>query len=279
MLKTKMLCLAATITFIIGNTAQAAEQIFPNFSEEYVSVISPSKNFSVLNAEMPIQFEKYLLSDSYFENNSNQRWKAAMHVVQQMSPGQRSIFIMFQHSTYLNDIFFPQKSPLNNRNVTSDALNLMPMVEKMRTLRTDPNLLTNITDKESMLKALIAHYDYYINDYFPAKFYAKDGDLFTYEVTNYSGLDIKAVEGNIRIVDRSNGVLLGDTQIALNYRIPSERMKQGLTIRLPSVMPEWNQVEMKDLAFKFQPTAVVTTAGQRIYIHELFLHNTKKFNF
>ena len=271
--------MVATIGLTVGNAAHAEKQIFPNFSEEYVSVLSPSKNFVVLNEQLPIQVEKYLLSDSYFENNSNQRWKGSMHVYQQMSPTQRAMYIMFQHTTYLNDIFYPQKSPLNNSNLSAEDLNLKPLVEKMRTLRTNPNLLRNITDKESMLKALIAHYDFYINDNFNAKFYAKDGDLFTYELSNYSGRAIKSVEGNIRIMDRSNGVLLGDTQVALKYRLPSDRMKEGLTIRLPSVMPEWNQVEMKDLAVKFQPTAVITTAGQRIDIHELFLYNTKVFNF
>lgn len=271
--------MVATIGLTVGNTAHAEKQIFPNFSEEYVSVLSPSKNFVVLNEQLPIQVGKYLLSDSYFENNSNQRWKGSMHVYQQMSPTQRAMYIMFQHTTYLNDIFYPQKSPLNNSNLSAEDLNLKPLVEKMRTLRTDPNLLRNITDKESMMKALIGHYDHYMRDIFTANFYAKDGDMFTYELKNFSALKIKSVEGNIRFMDRKTGVLLGDTMVNLKHRLPGDRMKQNLTIRLPSKMQEWPQVQMEDLAFKFQPTAVTTTAGQRIDIHKLFLYNTKVFVF
>ena len=44
-------------------------------------------------------------------------------------------------------------------------------------------------------------------------------------------------------------------------------------------MPEWKDVEIKDLAIKFQPTAITTMQGKRIDINKIYAYNTEKFNF
>jgi hypothetical protein len=87
------------------------------------------------------------------------------------------------------------------------------------------------------------------------------------------------VEGNLRIVDRKRGTLLGDSMVKLNHWIPATRTKERRTIDIPSSMPEWKDVEIKDLAIKFQPTAITTMQGKRIDINKIYAYNTEKIQF
>lgn len=259
--------------------ADESNNPYPNFKEAYVGLLTPSKNFSVKGGGLNPELTQYKFSDSYFENNSNQRYKAATHLYNQMNTQQRAMYIMLQHTAYLNDIFFPQKNPLTNPNVTEAELKIEPIVTKLEKLRTGPGYVEKVVDRETMLQALRAHYDYYMKDQFTVNFYGKTQDMFTYEVINYSGLKIRSVEGNFRVLDKKTGTLLGDTNIKLNHWVPGNRMRQGRTVTIPSTMPEWKDVNIDELAIKFQPTAITTMGGKRIDIHKLYLYNTQKFEF
>ena len=251
----------------------------PNFKESYIGLLTPSKNFKVIAGGLVPEIDQYLFSDSYFENRSNHRYIATYHVYAQMNNQQRAAYLLLQHNSYLNDVFFPEKSPLTNSKVSEEQLNLQPLRTKINELRTDHGIFDKIVDKETMLQALRAHYDYYMRDQFNARFYGKDKSTFTYGLDNYSSLNIRSVEGNFRVVDRNTGVLLGDTMVKLNHWLPGNRARELRMITIPSTMPEWDSVKMEDLAIKFQPTAVTTMGGKRIDIYELYMQNTKDFNF
>ena len=158
-------------------------------------------------------------------------------------------------------------------------MNVEPALNKLQSLRTDKDIVENVVDRETMLQVLKAHYDYYMRDQFTVRFYGKNQNTFTYGIDNYSGLKIRSVEGNLRIVDRKRGTLLGDSMVKLNHWIPATRTKERRTIDIPSSMPEWKDVEIKDLAIKFQPTAITTMQGKRIDINKIYAYNTEKFNF
>ena len=267
---------------VLAHTAFAFEDETiptPNFKEAYVGLLTPSKSFNVVAGGLRPEISEYKLSDSYFENNSNQRYKATAHLYQQMNTQQRAMYILVQHTAYLNDIFYPQRNPLTNPNVSDEQLNVEPVLKKLQSFRTDNGLVEKVVDRETMLQALKAHYDYYMRDQFTVRFYGKNQNTFTYGIDNFSGLKIRSVEGNIRIVDRKTGTLLGDSMIKLNHWIPSNRAKERRTIDLPSTMPEWKDVDIKDLAIKFQPTAITTMQGKRIDINKIYAYNTEKFNF
>ena len=189
------------------------------------------------------------------------------------------LYLLVQHTAYLNDIFYPQRNPLVNPNVSDEQLNVEPALNKLQSLRTDKDIVENVVDRETMLQVLKAHYDYYMRDQFTVRFYGKNQNTFTYGIDNYSGLKIRSVEGNLRIVDRKRGTLLGDSMVKLNHWIPATRTKERRTIDIPSSMPEWKDVEIKDLTLKFQPTAITTMQGKRIDINKIYAYNTEKFNF
>lgn len=63
--------------------------------------------------------------------------------------------------------------------------------------------------------------------------------------------------------------------VKLNHWIPATRTKERRTIDIPSSMPEWKDVEIKDLAIKFQPTAITTMQGKRIDINKIYAYNTE----
>ena len=279
LLKTAMVGILGTV---IAHTAFAYDDVptpNPNFKEAYVGLLTPSKSFNVVAGGLRPEISEYKLSDSYFENNSNQRYKATAHLYQQMNTRQRAMYLLVQHTAYLNDIFYPQRNPLVNPNVSDEQLNVEPALNKLQSLRTDKDIVENVVDRETMLQVLKAHYDYYMRDQFTVRFYGKNQNTFTYGIDNYSGLKIRSVEGNLRIVDRKRGTLLGDSMVKLNHWIPATRTKERRTIDIPSSMPEWKDVEIKDLAIKFQPTAITTMQGKRIDINKIYAYNTEKFNF
>lgn len=281
-MKLLKIALAGMLGSIVSHAVIASDDIeiqSPNFKEEYVGLLTPSKNFKVIGSGLMPELDQYQFSDSYFENNSNHRYKATNHLYQQMNPQQRAMYILLQHTTYLNDIFYPQRNPLTNKDVTAEQLNIESIKSKLDKFRTDNGIVEKVVDSETMLQALKAHYDYYMRDQFTVRFYGKNEEMFTYGVDNFSQLNIKSVEGNFRVLDRKTGTLLGDTMIKLNHWVPGNRAKEKRTINIPSTMPEWKDVDIDDLAIKFQPTAITTMNGKRIDIHQIYLKNTQVFNF
>ncbi|WP_180190288.1 hypothetical protein [Acinetobacter sp. YH01009] len=281
-MKLLKIALAGMLGSIMSQAVMAADDIetqSPNFKEAYVGLLTPSKNFKVLGGGLMPELSQYNFSDSYFENNSNQRYKATYHLYQQMNPQQRAMYLLLQHTSYLNDIFYPQRNPLTNPDVTAEQLNIESAKSKLEKFRTDNGIVEKVVDRETMLQALKAHYDYYMRDQFTVRFYGKNQEMFTYGVDNFTGLNIRTIEGNFRVVDRKTGTLLGDSMIKLNHWVPGNRAKEKRTINIPSTMPEWKDVSIDDLAIKFQPTAITTMRGKRIDINQIYLKNTQEFNF
>ncbi|WP_411691048.1 hypothetical protein [Acinetobacter gandensis] len=281
-MKLLKIALAGMLGSIMSQAVMASDDIetqSPNFKEAYVGLLTPSKNFKVLGGGLMPELSQYNFSDSYFENNSNQRYKATYHLYQQMNPRQRAMYLLLQHTSYLNDIFYPQRNPLTNPDVTAEQLNIESAKSKLEKLRTDNGIVEKVVDRETMLQALKAHYDYYMRDQFTVRFYGKNQEMFTYGVDNFTGLNIRTIEGNFRVVDRKTGTLLGDSMIKLNHWVPGNRTKEKRTINIPSTMPEWKDVSIDDLAIKFQPTAITTMRGKRIDINQIYLKNTQEFNF
>lgn len=281
-MKLLKIALAGMLGSIVSHAVMASDDTgiqSPNFKEAYVGLLTPSKNFKVIGGGLMPELDQYQFSDSYFENNSNHRYKATNHLYQQMNPQQRAMYILLQHTTYLNDVFYPQRNPLTNKEVTAEQLNIESAKSKLEKFRTDNGIVEKVVDRETMLQALKAHYDYYMRDQFTVRFYGKNQDMFTYGVDNFTGLNIKSVEGNFRVVDRKTGTLLGDTMVKLNHWVPGNRAKEKRTINIPSTMPEWKDVSIDDLAIKFQPTAITTMRGKRIDINQIYLKNTQEFNF
>ncbi|MFH4338697.1 hypothetical protein WAJ35_25290, partial [Acinetobacter baumannii] len=81
-----------------------------------------------------------------------------------MNTRQRAMYLLVQHTAYLNDIFYPQRNPLVNPNVSDEQLNVEPALNKLQSLRTDKDIVENVVDRETMLQVLKAHYDYYMRD-------------------------------------------------------------------------------------------------------------------
>lgn len=281
-MKLLKIALAGMLGSIMSQAVMASDDIetqSPNFKEAYVGLLTPSKNFKVIGGGLMPELSQYNFSDSYFENNSNQRYKATYHLYQQMNPQQRAMYLLLQHTSYLNDIFYPQRNPLTNPDVTAEQLNIESAKSKLEKFRTDNGIVEKVVDRETMLQALKAHYDYYMRDQFTVRFYGKNQEMFTYGVDNFTGLNIRTIEGNFRVVDRKTGTLLGDSMIKLNHWVPGNRAKEKRTINIPSTMPEWKDVSIDDLAIKFQPTAITTMRGKRIDINQIYLKNTQEFNF
>lgn len=280
-----MVVLISTGFCFTANAAALDDPGPSNYHEKYMGLSTGSKNFQVIPEAMSVSINKYDMTDSYFENYSNHRFASTMHIYEAMSQPQRLLYIMFMHTTYLNDIFFPHIDPSKNKNVSESDLKKDTLINKLETLKVDPYLLESVTDRESALRGLRGHYDFYIRDLFDVKFYAKEGSIFTYQWANKSGLDVKSVKGNLRIIDNKTGILLGDTVVDLAYKkfphskLPADHYVDDQKINLPSSMPDWDLVNVTDLAFKFQPISIITSDNKTIDIAELFKYNTNKFVF
>ena len=118
-----------------------------------------------------------------------------------MNTRQRAMYLLVQHTAYLNDIFYPQRNPLVNPNVSDEQLNVEPALNKLQSLRTDKDIVENVVDRETMLQVLKAHYDYYMRDQFTVRFYGKNQNTFTYGMALlHKDLKCKAplIEPNLR---------------------------------------------------------------------------------
>lgn len=227
-----------------------------------------SDNIRIVQPELVGETSKHYLSNDIKDIYLNVRDLETKHIYDRLPQQYKLNLNAYLHRTSLENAI--AGSPLK-RGDEVEKISLLQIIEE-----NNPNT-ENVRSNEDYLQLLRAMYQDVFDHYFAVALLEKNGDTVKATFTNFSQYKIRAIRGNLRILDKIDGTVIYDGQFKQTFALalPSDRMiKFSETAKIDN--PNFTNIPSERLVYQAQVQEVTLNNGQYLNLQQIYDKQTEK---
>lgn len=227
-----------------------------------------SDNITIVQPDLENELSSHYLSNDIQDIYLNVRDLETKHIYERLPQQYKLNLNAYMHQISLENAI--AGSPLK-RGDEVEKISMLKIIE-------DNNPSTeNIRTNEDYLTVLRAMYQDVFDYHFAVALLEKKGNTVKATFTNFSQFKIRAVRGNLRILDKIDGKVIYDGQFKQRFALPlpHDRMiKFSETVKIDN--PNFVNIPSERLVYQAQVQEVTLDNGQYLNIQQVFDKQTQK---
>lgn len=227
-----------------------------------------SDNITIIQPELVNELSSHYLSNDIKDIYLNVRDLETKHIYDRLPQAYKYNLNAYLHRTSLENAI--AGSPLK-RGDEVEKISMLTIIEE-----NNPST-ENIRTNEDYLTVLRAMYQDVFDYYFAVALLEKKGDTVKATFTNFSQYKIRAIRGNLRILDKIDGTVIYDGQFKQRFAmaLPNDRMiKFSETVKIDN--PNFVNIPNERLVYQARIQEVTLDNGQYLNIQQVFDKQTEK---